>query len=974
MKPHGKLDAMALLSGPLVAALGFLVLVGWHLGSMRVVQVYLGFTLMAYNTAVSFVILGVALVALGRGLRVTARLGAGAAALILLLGTSTLLSRFTLPAAALYHPTPVAPNTGIALLCLAIAMLLLSFGTACGWRCPLAALLASAGSALGMNAVAGYVTGLDTPAWGHFTPMAAHTAIGLTVLGASVMLFSWRNTPPEDGSRALWLVAVATMSGVVTSVSFWEALQTVERAHLDGASRLCSGMPVTVLVLGLLVTALLGTAVYLAQTARLRLRLTERAERERGQADEMRFYLASIVDSTGDAIIGKDLDGVSRSWNAGAESLYWYSAEEITGQSITILCPRDRRDDPFEILRRVDRGEKVQRHEAERVRKDGRSVQVSLAVSPIRDLAGRGTGVSTVARDVTGRNQAEHALIASEALLGSVIDSSNGEIIGLVGVSRDITGQKQAEAARQESETAFRTLANLVPQMVWMCMPDGLNVYFNQRWVDYTGLTLEESHGRGWNTPFHADDKQAAWDAWNHATGTGAPYRVESRLRATDGSYRWFLVRGVPLRDAAGDVVKWFGTCTDIDDLKQAEQNLRKANEELEEQVQARTVQLHRSEERLTLALRASKVGVWDWNLETNAVWYSSRWKQMLGYTESDLEGRYTDWEQLLHPDDRARALTGIEAVLRGECDFDLEFRLRHKEGHYVAMLSRAVAVRREAGGPVVRIVGTHLDLTQQKQTEEALRQRTGDLLALNQELEAFNYSVSHDLRAPLRHIDGFSKILLQDYGPKVPEDARRSMERICGGAQRMGRMVDELLELSRTSRREVSKQLTGLGSLVEDVIEDLKPEIQDRNIEWRIADLPFADCDPILTRQVFGNLLSNAVKFSRTRKTAVIEVGQTEVDGQTVFFVRDNGVGFSMKYVGKLFGVFQRLHRREDFAGTGVGLVTVQRIVRKHGGSIWAEAELEKGATFYFTLEAPGQPGLEQPTAEPAALLAGER
>jgi light-regulated signal transduction histidine kinase (bacteriophytochrome) len=186
-----------------------------------------------------------------------------------------------------------------------------------------------------------------------------------------------------------------------------------------------------------------------------------------------------------------------------------------------------------------------------------------------------------------------------------------------------------------------------------------------------------------------------------------------------------------------------------------------------------------------------------------------------------------------------------------------------------------------------------------------------------------------------------------------------------------MGRMVDELLELSRTSRRELSTQLTGLRSLVTEVLGEL--EVQGREIEWRIGELPFADCDPTLTRQVFANLLANAVKFTRPRKPAVIEVGQAMSEGQTVLFVRDNGVGFSMKYADKLFGVFQRLHRREDFEGTGVGLATVQRIVHKHGGRIWAQAELDKGATFYFTL-VPGRPQLEHPNPEPTTVFVGER
>jgi len=187
-----------------------------------------------------------------------------------------------------------------------------------------------------------------------------------------------------------------------------------------------------------------------------------------------------------------------------------------------------------------------------------------------------------------------------------------------------------------------------------------------------------------------------------------------------------------------------------------------------------------------------------------------------------------------------------------------------------------------------------------------------------------------------------------------LPGDARNYLEHARDSARRMGRMVDELLELSRTSRKELARQVTGLKSLVEDVLFELQPEMQVREIEWRIGELPLVDCDPTLTRQVFVNLLANALKFTRTRKLAVIEVGQTSWEGRMAVFVRDNGVGFSMKHANKLFGVFQRLHTSEHFEGTGVGLATVQRIIQKHGGRVWAESEPEHGASFYFTFGVP--------------------
>jgi light-regulated signal transduction histidine kinase (bacteriophytochrome) len=224
-------------------------------------------------------------------------------------------------------------------------------------------------------------------------------------------------------------------------------------------------------------------------------------------------------------------------------------------------------------------------------------------------------------------------------------------------------------------------------------------------------------------------------------------------------------------------------------------------------------------------------------------------------------------------------------------------------------------------------------------------------LSAANQELEAFSYSVSHDLRAPLRHISGFSQLLVEEFGSNLDPTAQKYVNRIQAGTQQMGVLVDELLNLARLGRHALRLQPTRLNSIVAEMLAILQPQSEGRQVEWVIADLPAVACDPVLVKQIFQNLLSNALKFTRPRAQAVIEVSCREEGGQPVFMVRDNGIGFNMKYVDKLFGVFQRLHRAEDFEGTGIGLATVQRIVHKHGGQVWAEGELDKGAAFYFTL-----------------------
>jgi signal transduction histidine kinase len=279
--------------------------------------------------------------------------------------------------------------------------------------------------------------------------------------------------------------------------------------------------------------------------------------------------------------------------------------------------------------------------------------------------------------------------------------------------------------------------------------------------------------------------------------------------------------------------------------------------------------------------------------------------------------------------------------------------------------------IRLNAGPKEVRLVAEVFDHTvdtlmeresERAKAAEALRlahaeleqrvvERTAELEAANQELESFSYSISHDLRAPLRSMNGFSRILAEDYGDNLTAGVLRYLTLVRDSADNMGMLIDDLLDFSRLSRQSIHKQTLDLNNLVQEVWGGLKQERAERVITFEVESLPSCEADPALARQVFVNLLSNAVKFTSECEQALIFVGSYQDGGETVYFVRDNGAGFDMNYASKLFGVFQRLHRAEDFEGTGVGLAIVQRIIRRHGGRIWPEARIGEGATFYFTL-----------------------
>lgn len=382
--------------------------------------------------------------------------------------------------------------------------------------------------------------------------------------------------------------------------------------------------------------------------------------------------------------------------------------------------------------------------------------------------------------------------------------------------------------------------------------------------------------------------------------------------------------------------------------------------------IQEHTEERKRVEESLALLaaiVQSSDDAIIGKDLQSRVVSWNFGAERMFGYMAAEMIGQPIT--RLVSPDRPDEEAGIIEEVKRGEIRRFETIRM-HKDGRPIH-ISLSISPIKNAKGEIVGVSSIAHDITERKHAEEQVRQmnveleqrveaRTSELTAANHEMEAFTYSVAHDLRAPLRHIDAFSRILSEDFVSALPPEARRYLEHIRTGSRNMSQLVDDLLNLARVGRQELRRKSTPLSPLVNEVVADLRREAGGRDIEWHIRELPTVECDSGLMKQVFANLLSNAVKYTRPRQKAVIEVGSVKANGGNAIFVRDNGVGFNMKYVDKLFGVFQRLHRAEEFEGTGVGLATVDRIVRKHGGSIWAEASINQGATFYFTVPGLGK------------------
>jgi PAS domain S-box-containing protein len=701
----------------------------------------------------------------------------------------------------------------------------------------------------------------------------------------------------------------------------------------------------------------------------------------------------------------------------------------------------------------------------------------------------------------------------------SVMKQDNGKILGIVCVATDLRERKWAEAERAQlieeqaaraaaeaNEKKHRALAEAIPQIVWTAGADGQIDYYNKRWFDYTGLSPKESEGLNWQSMLHPDDTQQAIEGWEQALSKGESFEIECRFKRADNTYRWHLSRALPVLEQEGKIIKWIGTCTDIDDQKRAAEVLQAAKDELERRVAERTEELSKannilkeqisfrefieealqkekeflkallenvldgiiacdadgnislfnrmtrqfhglpnepiptelwheyydlyhpdgetkllkeetplfralrgelvrnlefmimpkkgdpprivlasgqaivnhqgkklgavvalhdvterkrseqalkeSEERFQIAARATNDVIWDWNLIDNTMWWHESFKSAYGYSESECGHDSIWWFEYMHPEDKERVSSEIYMAINSGREFwSSEYRFRRSDGSYAHVLDRGFIIYDEGGRPL-RVIGAMMDITERKQVEQSLIMKTAELERSNTELEQFAYVASHDLQEPLRMVASYTQLLARRYKGKLDANADEFISFAVDGATRMQLLINDLLEYSRVGRKNKEFAVIDCEIVFDQTISNLRAAIMETSAIITHDSLPTVMADDVQLCRLFQNLIGNAIKYHRQQEDPPRVHVSAKLEGnEWVFSVKDNGIGIDPKHFERIFVIFQRLHRKEEYSGTGIGLAICKKIIERHKGRIWVESQVGKGATFYFSL-----------------------
>ncbi len=722
----------------------------------------------------------------------------------------------------------------------------------------------------------------------------------------------------------------------------------------------------------------------------------------------------SIINFSDDAILSKTTEGIITSWNRGAEKLFGYPPGEAIGQHISILIPPPRIKEELEIITRIKQGEYIKHYETQRLRKDGNLIDVSLTISPIKDETGAITGVSKIVRETEKKyytlfqnnptptwvidtttfqfldvNKAainHYGYSYDEFLSMTAVDirpddekerfinvdrekdhsgfrgiwrhkKKDGNIIYVeinldniifnerkcyLIIVNDVTEKTEAEIKLKHTAQRLKQAQSIAHVGSWEYNFATENVFLSDEACRIFGLATTDNDlsSSTFLSFVHPEDLELVVKNINRSHHLFTSVAFHCRIVRQDGSIRHLYSQSEIELNGEGAATGQYGVIHDITDQKLvAAENLQ-------------------AQQRYKQVLDNILDGLMIDDHDGKVIYANDQFLNLFGLEREDLENLVL--ENYVAPEFRPVLRDRHNRRVAGEdVPATFEYQGLQKNGNRIWLEVRVCKVIEN--GIVVGTQSAIRDITDRKHAEsevtrlyqsleQKVKERTAELEAVNNELESFSYSVAHDLRAPLRIVSGYSEILRKDYRNKLDVEADRLIGVIVTNTHRMGKLIDEILNLARLGRKELVRENTDMNEIVQTIVNE-QMAFSSSVVKFSTSPLPAAICDATLIRQVWSNLISNAVKYSSKKPDPQVEINASIKGDSVIYSIKDNSTGFEMKYADKLFVVFQRLHKQSEFEGTGVGLALVQRIISRHGGNVWAEAEPDKGATFYFSL-----------------------